>query len=270
MTDDSPLGGPRVGFFITCMADLFRPTVGFAAIRLLTRAGCRVEVPADQTCCGQPAFNSGARDLAITQAKRVIETFEGFDYLVGPSGSCLGMIRVHYPALLAEDAAWAGRARALAARSFEVMSFLTDVLDWDEIDARFDGVVTYHDTCSGVREVGIKAQPRRLLAKVRGLELRELAAPEECCGFGGTFCVKYPEISERMVDEKLRDAEATGATTLLGGDISCLLNIAGRARQTGSPLTVRHVLEVLAGMAEGPGLGDGAETPPSPRVSHPA
>ncbi|MCF8482979.1 MAG: (Fe-S)-binding protein [Rhodospirillum sp.] len=251
--------GPRVGFFITCVADLFRPTVGFAAISLLQKAGCRVEVPQTQTCCGQPAYNSGARAMAQAQARHVIETFEGFEYVVAPSGSCMGMVREHYPSLLADDPAFAERAKVLAGKSHEILSFLIDVLDWDDVDARFDGVVTYHDTCSGLRELGIKDQPRRLLAKVKGLELRELAAPEECCGFGGTFCVKYPEISNRMVTDKVTTAQATGATTLLGGDTSCLLNIAGKAKRMELPLKVRHVVEVLAGMADGPALGDGED-----------
>lgn len=261
MSSSSSVGGaspasPSVGFFITCVADLFRPTVGFAALALLEKAGCTVEVPDHQTCCGQPAFNSGARDMSRAQARQVIAAFESHDYLVAPSGSCIGMIREHYPALLADDPAWADRATAVAAKSWEVMSFLVDVLGWDDVDATFDGVVTYHDTCSGLRELGIRDQPRRLLAKVRGLELRELSAPLECCGFGGTFCVKYPEISDRMVTDKVKDAEGTGAGTLLGGDTSCLLNIAGKARRLDSPLTVRHALEILAGMADGPGLGD--------------
>jgi L-lactate dehydrogenase complex protein LldE len=233
--------------------------VGFAAISLLQKAGCQVEVPPDQTCCGQPAFNSGAKEMAQTQARRVIETFESYEYLVAPSGSCMGMVKEHYPQLLADDPAYAERAKALAAKSHELLSFLTDVLDWDDIDARFDEVVTYHDTCSGLRELGIKNQPRRLLAKVRGLELRELASPEECCGFGGTFCVKYPEISDRMVTEKVKDAQATGATTLLGGDTSCLLNIAGKAERMNASLKVRHVAEILAGMADGSALGEGDE-----------
>jgi L-lactate dehydrogenase complex protein LldE len=255
----SPTDGPRVGFFITCVADLFRPTVGFAAIALLEKAGCRVEVPPGQTCCGQPAFNSGARVLAQAQARQVIDTFEGFDYVVAPSGSCMGMVREHYPALLADDPAYADRAKALAERSHEILSFLVDVLDWDAIDATYDGVVTYHDTCSGLRELGIKDQPRRLLSKVKGLELRELPAPEECCGFGGSFCVKYPEISDRMVTDKVEGALSTGATTLLGGDTSCLLNIAGKAKRMNAPLKARHVLEILAGMADGPALGEGED-----------
>ncbi len=254
-----PPSSPFVGFFITCVADLFRPTVGFAALHLLEKAGCRIEVPQAQTCCGQPAFNSGAKEMARVQARQVIAAFEPYDYLVAPSGSCIGMIREHYPALLADDPDWAERAKAVSAKSWEVMSFLVDVLEWDDVDAAFDGVVTYHDTCSGLRELGIKDQPRHLLSKVRGLELRELSAPLECCGFGGTFCVKYPEISDRMVSDKVTDIVGTAAGTVLGGDTSCLLNIAGKIKRMDKPITVRHALEVLAGMAAGPGLGDGSD-----------
>jgi L-lactate dehydrogenase complex protein LldE len=248
----------RVGLFVTCLADLFRPSVAFAAVRLLEDAGCEVHVPGAQICCGQPAWNSGDARDARALARQVIAAFEPFDYVVGPSGSCLGMIREHYPVLFPTDATWRGRAQAVAERSHELFSFLTDVLGREAVTARFPGTVTYHDSCSGLRELGVRAQPRRLLASVSGLELREMADRDTCCGFGGTFCVKYPEISERMVGDKVRRITESGAGVVLGGDLGCLLNIAGRLRREGSPVRVYHAAEVLAGLADGPGIGDPA------------
>jgi len=242
---------PRVALLVTCVVDLMRPRVGFAAARLLEAAGCRVEVPGPQTCCGQPAYNSGAAREARALARRTIELFEGYDYVVAPSGSCIGMVREHYPRLLAAEARWSERARALAARSYELTSFLVDVLGAEPPAARLAGRAAYHDSCSGLRELGVRAQPRRLLAAVEGLTLVDLAEPEVCCGFGGTFCVKYPEISARLAADKVADAAASGAELLLGGDLSCLLNIAGRASREGRALRCFHVAEVLAGMAEG-------------------
>jgi len=246
------VAGRRVGLFVTCLVDLFRPTVGFATVKLLEEAGCTVSVPETQTCCGQPAYNSGDFADARTIAEQVIAAFEPFDYVVVPSGSCGGMLKHHYPALLAEDAVWGPRATALAARTYELVSFLVDVLGHDPSGMRFTGSVTYHDSCSGRRELGILAQPRRLLARVEGLDFRELPADnhEVCCGFGGTFCVKYPDISDRMVADKCKAVAATGAETLLAGDLGCLLNIAGKLKRQGSTVAVRHIAEVLAGMTD--------------------
>jgi L-lactate dehydrogenase complex protein LldE len=257
----SPAAGPRVGLFVTCLVDLFRPSVGFAAVKLLTDAGCRVEAPAAQTCCGQPAWNSGDRAAAAALARRVVALFEGYDYVVLPSGSCAGMVRVHYPELFADDPRWAERARGLAARTYELTSFLRDVLAVARVDARWAAVATYHDSCSGLRELGIKRQPRELLAGVTGLELREAPACETCCGFGGTFSVKYPEISGRLAADRAADAAASGADLLLGGDLGCLMNLAGRLKRDGSPMQVRHVAEVLAGMTDAPAIGEGEAKP---------
>jgi L-lactate dehydrogenase complex protein LldE len=251
-----PSAAPRVGFFVTCLVDLMRPSVGFAAVKLLEEAGCHVEVPAEQTCCGQPAYNSGDRADAIALAKQVIAAFKGFDYVVLPSGSCAGMIREHYPRLFAGDAAWEGRARELAEKTHELTAFLVDVLGVEKVAAKLETSVTYHDACSGLREMGVKAQPRRLLATVDGLTLRESAMAETCCGFGGTFCIKYPEISERMVDTKADDLIATGADMVLAGDMGCLLNIAGRLKRKGSAMQARHVAEVLAGSLDAPAIGE--------------
>jgi|SRR5579863_1987561 len=240
----------RVGLFVTCLVDLFRPTVGFAAVKLLEEAGCVVEVPKLQTCCGQPAYNSGDRDDAKAIARQVIAAFSSFDYVVVPSGSCGGMVKAHYPALLADEPALKEQAEALAQRTFELVSFLADVLKTSSIAASYAGTVTYHDACSGLRELGVKEQPRRLLKRVSGLTLREMATPEVCCGFGGTFCVKYPEISDKMVTDKAADIVATGADTLLCGDMGCLLNMAGKLSRLGTSLRVRHVAEILAGMTD--------------------
>lgn len=246
----------RVGLFVTCLVDLFRPSVGFAAVKLLEDAGCHVAVPAAQTCCGQPAYNSGDTADAKAIAADVITAFEGFDYVVAPSGSCAGMLRVHYPALFAGDPVLEPRARALAARTYELISFLTDVRGLRAVDARFAGRVTYHDSCSGLRELGIRAQPRDLLGSVEGLELAELPEGEACCGFGGTFCVKYPEISNAMVAAKAARVRETGAETLLAGDLGCLLNMAGKLKRDGAAVRVRHVAEVLAGMTDAPAIGE--------------
>jgi L-lactate dehydrogenase complex protein LldE len=242
---------PHVALFVTCLVDLFRPSVGFAAVKLLERAGCKVDVPR-QTCCGQPAYNQGDRADTILIARRTIAAFAGYDYVVVPSGSCAGMLKKHYPLLFDEASAGGAAARDLAARTFELINFLVDVRGVETVEASFPARATYHDACSGLRELGIKQQPRRLLASVRGLQLDELADAEVCCGFGGTFCVKYPEISTKMVSDKAADIEATGADLVLAGDLGCLMNIAGRLKRQGSKVEARHVAEVLAGEPDAP------------------
>ena len=246
----------RVALFVTCLVDLFRPTVGFAAVRCSKRPAARSRCPAAQTCCGQPAYNSGDRGDAKAIALQVIEAFAGYDYVVAPSGSCAGMIRQHYPELFADDLLILPRAEELAARTWELVSFLVDVRGMTEVAASWDRTATYHDACSGLRELGVRDQPRRLLATVAGLELRELPGAEVCCGFGGTFCVKYPDISDKMVGDKADDIAATGADAVLAGDLGCLLNIAGKLSRHGRPVEARHVAEVLAGMTgEVPPIG---------------
>jgi L-lactate dehydrogenase complex protein LldE len=248
---------PRVGLFVTCLVDLVRPSIGFAAVKLLERAGCAVEVPPSQTCCGQPAYNSGDRGDAVALARQTIAAFEDMDYLVAPSGSCAGMIRKHYPLLFQEGSDDRFRAEALAQRSHELVSFLVDVMGDADIEADYPKVVTYHDSCSGLRELDIRSQPRRLLAKVRGLEVAEMKDAEVCCGFGGTFCVKYPEISNDMVRKKAANVAASGAEALLAGDLGCLMNMAGKLSREGSDIEVRHVAEVLAGETDAPAIGRG-------------
>lgn len=240
----------RVALFVTCLVDLYRPSVGLAAIKLLELAGCQVEVPRAQTCCGQPACNSGDRATARELAEGILDAFGGYDYVVVPSGSCGGMLKHQLPHLFDEDPNLRSRANTLAARTFELLSFLTDVLNWNEPSKLLHVCeVTYHDSCSGLRELGIKAQPRKLL-QAAGISVREMADPDVCCGFGGTFCVKYPDISVRMASDKVRNIVATGVRTVLAGDLGCLLNIAGLLQRDGHSVQVRHVAEVLSGIAD--------------------
>jgi L-lactate dehydrogenase complex protein LldE len=241
---------------VTCLVDLFRPNVGFAAVKLIEDAGCRVDVPAAQTCCGQPSYNSGDREDTKAIARNVIDTFAPYDYVVAPSGSCGGMLKSHYPKLFADDAVWGPKAVAFSAKVHELVSFLVDVRGMTKVDAAFAGSVTYHDSCSGLRELSIKAQPRRLLKSVAGLKLVELPGADICCGFGGTFCIKYPDISNAIVERKTEDIEGTGAGTLLAGDLGCLMNMAGKLQREGRTVKVRHVAEVLAGMADEPAIGE--------------
>jgi len=247
---------PKVGLFVTCLVDTQRPNVGFAAIKLLEEAGCEVVVPAAQTCCGQPAWNSGDDTSSRVLAKQTITAFEGLDYVVLPSGSCAGTLVKHYPEMFEHDEHWLAKANDLAQRTHELMSFLVDVLGARLPNVEFNHRVTYHDSCSGLRELGISAQPRKLLEQTTSLVVEEMADTNTCCGFGGTFCVKYPDISERMVDDKLSLAVQTGAEVLLGGDMGCLMNLAGRASRLGLPLRLFHTAEVLAGMAEGAAIGE--------------
>ncbi len=246
---------PRVGLFVTCLADLLRPNLGFASIKLLEEAGCSVEVPPGQVCCGQPAFNSGATKAAAGIARQVIRQFEPFDYVVAPSGSCAGMIKTHYKEALAGDKKWLPRAEALAAKTWELMSFLLNVRDYRPASVALKATATYHDSCAGLRELGVFHEPRALLASVEGLELTPLPGNDVCCGFGGTFCVKYPAISNAIVEEKANAAESTGAQFLLGGDLGCLMNIAGKLSRNGSKVRVMHAAEVLAGMS-GKAIGE--------------
>lgn len=256
MTTAASHSRPRVGLFVTCLVDLYRPTVGFAAVKLLEQAGCTVEVPTQQTCCGQPAYNSGDRATTRAIAKQVIEAFEGYDYVVGPSGSCLGMLGHHYAELFDGEPDWQLRAKSMGAKTHELVSFLADICGMTGVEAKLEATVTYHDSCSGLREMKVKEQPRRLLGTVEGLSLTELPTAETCCGFGGTFCIKYSDVSIEMVRRKSEDIRSTGADMLLAGDMGCLLNMAGKLKREGSDIQVRHVAEVLAGMTDGPSIGE--------------
>ena len=247
---------PSVGLFVTCLVDTQRPNIGFAALQLLEQAGCDVVVPQAQTCCGQPAWNSGDDASSRVLAEQTITAFAGFDYVVVPSGSCAGTLVKHYPEMFEDDPQWLEKANDLASRTHELMSFLVDIRQVQLAPVEFDARVTYHDSCSGLRELGVRDQPRKLLENVASVVVEEMADTETCCGFGGTFCVKYPDISERMVDDKLSLASKTGADVLLGGDLGCLMNLAGRASRLGLPLRVYHTAEVLAGMGAGAGIGE--------------
>jgi len=239
----------RVGLFVTCLADLMRPSIGLATLKLLEQSGCEVVVPASQTCCGQPGYNSGDRVAAQVLARKVISEFDECDYVVVPSGSCSGMIKTHYAELLSETADGRAKAEWLAARTWELTDFLVKVVRIEEIDARFDGSITYHDSCAGLREMGVKDQPRELLSKVDGLAIKEMDGPEECCGFGGAFAVKYGDISTRLADLKCDDVENARVDALVLGDLGCMLNIEGRLRRRGDKRTrVLHIAEVLTGM----------------------
>lgn len=255
----APRSRPRVGLFATCLVDLFRPSVGFSAAKLIEDAGCEVHVPMAQTCCGQPAYNSGDRKDTRALAIQVIELFEVYDYVVAPSGSCAAMLKHHYPEVFKGDVKWEERCRRFSDKVFELVSFLTDVMFVPKVDATFDGSVTYHDSCSGLRELGVEKQPRKLLATVEGLELKEMAGSDVCCGFGGTFCVKYSDISGTIVSKKTANITATGADMLLAGDMGCLMNMAGKLKREGSTVEVRHVAEVLAGMTDGKPIAGSAK-----------
>jgi len=241
----------RVGLFVTCLVDLMRPSIGFAALELLEAGGAEVYVPPGQTCCGQPAYNAGDRADALPLARKVVEEFEACDWLVAPSGSCSGMIRTHYADLFADDPAWAARAAALAAKTRELTDFLVDVLKVAKVPGGYRGQVTYHDSCSGLREMGVKAQPRALLGAMPGVELVEMSECETCCGFGGAFAVKFGEIATRLADNKCEHIAQSGAGAVVLGDLGCMLHIEGRLRRRGDDATkVLHVAEVLAGHVE--------------------
>jgi L-lactate dehydrogenase complex protein LldE len=238
----------RVGLLVTCLVDLWRPSIGFAALALLESAGCEVLVPPTQTCCGQPGYNSGDRASARALAEKLIAELESCDYVVSPSGSCSGMVRVHYPELFRDDLAWSHRVARLAAKTYELTDFLVRVAGVEGVPGRFSGAIAYHDCCAGLREMGVKAQPRALLAKLPGVEMRDLAECEQCCGFGGTFSIKFGEVSAAIADRKCENVKASGAGTLVLGDLGCMLNIEGRMRRRGDTTTrVLHVAEVLAG-----------------------
>ncbi|HEX7028911.1 MAG TPA: (Fe-S)-binding protein [Gammaproteobacteria bacterium] len=247
---------PEVALFVTCLVDMFRPNVGLAAVQLLARSGCEVVVPKHQTCCGQPAYNTGDDKVARRIAGQTIEILENYAHIVVPSGSCAGMLKEHYPKLFASEPDWSGRAKALAAKTYELTDFLVNVLGFDNVRAHYDGRVCYHDSCAGLRELGIKEQPRTLLKGVDGMSSVPLRDEEVCCGFGGLFCIKYPEVSGEMVGRKVKNIVASGADTLLAGDLGCLLNIAGKLTREGCNIRVWHVAEVLAGMTSGRAIGE--------------
>ena len=236
----------KVGLFVTCLVDLVRPNIGFATLELLERAGCEVVVPEAQTCCGQPGYNSGAREVSRELARKVLAEFRDCDYVVAPSGSCSGQVRMHYVQDLFRDDPERAQFEALAAKWYELSEFLVHVLKTTPKPGRVDARVTYHDSCSGLRELGVKSQPRELL-KAAGATIVEMPECEKCCGFGGTFSIKLGEISTRMAQNKCASIHASGAKVVAGGDLGCLLNIEGRLRREGDHDTrVVHFAELLA------------------------
>ena len=276
MSTPQPERRPLAGLFVTCLVDVLRPSVGFATTKLIEASGCDIWVPTQQTCCGQPAYNSGDRPDARALARQTIEAFGGCDYVVVPSGSCAAMLKVHYPRLFADDPVMHAKAEAFAARVHELVSFLVDVRGMQAIDPALIAApsapqrITYHDSCSGLRELGVKAQPRQLLQSIEGLELVEMDDCEVCCGFGGTFSVKFPDISNAMVEKKTDNISRADPDLLLAGDLGCLLNMAGKLARQGQNIHVRHVAEVLAGQLDTPPIGAAAhevskaQPPPPP------
>lgn len=244
----------RVGLMVTCLVDVMRPEIGFSALKLLEAAGCEVVVPEQQTCCGQPAYSSGNRDAARALAQKFIEDFEGVDYVVIPSGSCGGTVKTHYDDILSGHPDWLARYEKIKPRVFELTDFLVNVARLQKLPAlspaSFKGSITYHDSCCGLRELGVQAQPRELLARREGVQLTEMNQARQCCGFGGTFAVKYGDISAAIVDDKCDNIHASGADAVVLGDLGCMLNIEGRLRRNGDHKTrVLHVAEVLSGDA---------------------
>jgi len=244
----------KIGLLITCLIDLWRPKVGFAAVKLIEATGADVHVPV-QTCCGQPAYNSGDRATAQALARQMIDAMAGFDAVVVPSGSCAGMVAAHYPELLADDPVYGPKAKALAAKTFELTDFLTRNPAPSFAAPAFTGTITHHHSCSCLREMNVRDQPLNLLSKVDGATIRQAESVESCCGFGGTFAVKYPDISAAMATKKADDLAATGADMITACDMGCLMNIAGTLQRQGRTIEVRHIAEVLADMMDAPAIG---------------
>jgi L-lactate dehydrogenase complex protein LldE len=234
----------KVSLFVTCLIDLFYTNAGKATVELLERLGCEVDFPETQTCCGQPAYNSGYVKEAKEAMKHMIRTFEHADYVVTPSGSCAAMFK-EYPHIFRGDREWEPKAKALAAKTYELTQFLVDVLKVEDVGAKLEGRAAYHTSCHMTRLLGVKEAPFRLLKNVKGLELVPLPNAHQCCGFGGTFSVKMGPISEQMVDEKIKHIEETQADYLIGADCGCLMNIGGRIERQGKPIKVMHIAEVL-------------------------
>ncbi len=236
----------RITLFIQCLVDGFFPEVGDAMLSIFNRLGISVNCPLDQTCCGQSAFNAGYRKAARKAAKRFIEIFEDSQFIVCPSGSCVSMVKCHYPELFKDHGKWHERAVAVGQKTFEFSEYLVDVLKVEDVGACYHGKITYHDSCHLLRKLGIAEQPRRLIRNIREAELVEMKDPDRCCGFGGTFSIKYPEISTAILDEKISNIVASGADVVAGCDVSCLMNIQGRLSRIGSNVKTLHIAQLLA------------------------
>lgn len=237
----------KVSLFVTCLIDQLCPNVGVATVEVLRRAGCEVTFDDRQTCCGQPAFNTGYRSEAVKFTKRFIEIFEesDSDVIVSPSGSCTAMVK-HFYELFPEDESWRTRAEAIAAKTYEFSSFLVNILKIEDVGAKFQGRLTWHDACHGLRDLKIKDEPRKLLQNVAGAEFVEMPNADDCCGFGGTFSVKYPEISVAILDNKIESIERSNVEAVISCDSSCLMQIGGRLSRNGSKVKAMHIAEILA------------------------
>ncbi|KPV56082.1 Fe-S oxidoreductase [Paenibacillus sp. A3] len=235
----------RVSLFITCLADQIYPEVGESVVRLLHRYGCEVDFPQMQTCCGQPAYNSGYQDEAREVARKLIRAFEHSDYVVSPSGSCTGMVHHYYPQLFENEPEWKAKAEKLIGKTYEFSQFLVNVLGVKDLGAVYEGKATYHPSCHAMRLLGVREEPGELMAHIEGLELVELPRKEDCCGFGGTFAVKMADMSEAMVCEKAANVCATNADLLIGTDMGCLMNIGGRLNKENKPVRVMHLAQLL-------------------------
>ncbi|MGC6390571.1 MAG: (Fe-S)-binding protein [Alphaproteobacteria bacterium] len=255
--NDKNSSKPHVGLFVTCLVDSFRPNVGFSSIDLLEKAGCTVSVPTDQVCCGQPAFNSGNPKEAKAIARQVIDLFEDFDYVVVPSGSCGGMLNHHLPTLMKDDQEYAQKAKDLAAKTYELLFFLYRVRGLKSLEDGQAMTITYHDSCSSLREHGVRIEPRELVQSMKNGTVIEHETRDVCCGFGGAFCVKYSDISTTMVEKKCNSLAQTGASVVAAGDMGCLLNIAGRLKKNGSNMRAYHIAEILAERTDVPAIGEG-------------
>ncbi|MFG6114742.1 (Fe-S)-binding protein [Halobacillus sp. MO56] len=234
----------KVSLFITCLCDIMSSDVGKDTVEVLEKVGCEVDFPELQTCCGQPAYNSGYLKESKESMKQMMRAFKDSEYVVGPSGSCVAMLH-EYPHIFKGDTEWEEAANDLAGKSYELTQFLVDVMGITDVGSKFQGRVTYHPSCHMTRLLGVKDAPMTLLENVKGLELVELPVKEDCCGFGGTFSVKNPVISEQMVEEKTEHVTETGAEYLVGGDMGCLMNIGGRLTRNGKPVKVLHIANIL-------------------------
>ena len=242
---DSQGRASSVALCITCLADVFCPEVGEATVSLLRRLGFAVDFPEGQTCCGQPAFNAGFQREAWVVARRNLTLFADYAYVVVPSGSCTAMFRVFYPELFADDPVLGEQAESLASRTYELSEFLVQVVGLERISAVFAGKVAYHASCHLLRELGVVEAPRRLIERVQGTTLVPMDLEEQCCGFGGSFAVKYPQISDAMLHKKIASLKRAGADTLVSCDAGCLLHIAGRLHRQGESIRVMHLAELL-------------------------
>ena len=236
-----------MSLFVQCLVDGMYPEVGEAMVQIFHKLGISLKCPTQQTCCGQPAFNAGYRREAKVAARRFIDIFETADVIVCPSGSCVAMVRHHYAELFKKDASWMQRAKHVAAKTYELTEYLVDILGVDDLGAHYDGTITYHDSCHLLRSLGVKEQPRKLLRKVSGAKFIEMHDSDRCCGFGGSFSIKYSDISAAMVADKINNIIASGADTVVGWDMGCLMNIQGMLSRKGSDIKIMHIAQILAG-----------------------